>query len=113
MDGLTLASIIACISLCSTVCGVVSFYIGRRKAATEQGQKDGSLQTDLRYIKESVRDTTKSIDQLTAKLSASDKAREEDYRQMLIQVTELKSSYKSLHIRVDNLEKQVDHYHHN
>lgn len=112
MEGLTIAGIVACIALCSSVCSVAAFWIGRRKAAQDQGEQEGSLKTDLQYIKESVRDTTKSLESLALKLDASDKSREEDYRGLLVQLTELKSSYKSLHIRVDNMEKQIDKYHH-
>ena len=112
MEGLTIAGIAACIALCSSICGVAAFWLGRKKAAEDEGEQEGSIKTDLQYIKESVRDTTKSIDSLSLKLEASDKSREEDYRTLLVQLTELKSSYNSLHIRVDNIEKQIDQYHH-
>lgn len=112
MEGLTIAGITACIALCSSICSVAAFWIGRKRAAEDEGEQEGSIKTDLQYIKESVRDTTKSIDSLSLKLEASDKSREEDYRTLLVQLTELKSSYKSLQIRVDNIEKQIDQYHH-
>ena len=112
MDGLTWGAIGAVLVLCTSLCSVASFYFGRRKAATDQAKEDGSLKTDIKYIKETMRDTTKSLEALSIKLDAQDKQREEDYRGLLVQLTELKSSYKSLHIRVDNLEKQIAQYHH-
>lgn len=113
MDGLTLAGMVACITLCSAICSVASFYFGRRKAAQDEAEEDGSLKTDLKYIKETVGDTTKSIDRLAMKLETQDKQREDEYREMLVQLTKIQSSYKSLHIRVDKIEEMVDRYHHN
>lgn len=112
MDGLTIGTIGAVLALCCSICSVASFYFGRRKAATDDAKVEGSLHTDIKYIKDTIRDTTKSIDALSIKLDAQDKQREEDYRQLLVQLTELKSSYKSLHIRVDNMEKEISQYHH-
>lgn len=113
MEGLTWGALAAVVALLCSICSVASFLLGRRKVAQDEGKEEGSLKTDLKYIKETVRDTTRSLDALALKLDAQDKQREEDYRQMLIQLTELKSSYKSLHIRMDNLERRVTEYHHN
>lgn len=112
MEGLTWGAVAAVLAVCTSLCSVASFYFGRRKAATDDAQEEGSIKTDIRYIKDTIRDTTKSIDALSIKLDAQDKQREDDYRQLLVQLTELKSSYKSLHIRVDNMEKQIAQYHH-
>lgn len=112
MEQLTLGGVIAVITLCTSLCSVASFYLGRRKAATDEGREAGSLKTDIKYIKDTIRDTTKSLDALSIKLDAQDKQREEDYRQLLVQLTELKSSYKALHIRVDNMEREISQYHH-
>lgn len=112
MEGLTFASLCAAAVLLSTVCSIASFLLGRKKAAVEDGQHSGSLKTDVQYIKETLKDTAKTMEQLTIKLEAADKQREEDYRQMLVSLTELKSSYKSLHTRVDAMQKLIDSYHH-
>lgn len=108
MEGLTLAGFVACVALCSTICGIAAFVIGRKKAAQDEGEKEGNIKTDIQYIKESIKDTAKSIETLTLKMETSDNKREEDYRALLVQLTELKSSYKSLHIRVDNIEKNIN-----
>ena len=107
MEGLTFAGFIACVTLCSTICGVAAFLIGRKKAAEDEGEKEGNIKTDIQYIKESIKDTAKSIENLSLKIETSDNKREEDYRALLVQLTELESSYKSLHIRVDNIEKNI------
>lgn len=111
MEGLSWGAVVAVVALCCSICSIASFLIGRKNAAKDQGQKEGSLKTDIQYIKETIRDTTKSLDALSIKLDAQDKKREEDYRDMLIQLTELKSNYKSLHIRVDEMNRRIDEYH--
>ena len=112
MEGLNWGAVVAVVALCCSLCSIISFLLGRRKAAQDEGKEEGSLKTDIQYIKDTIRDTTKSLDALSLKLDAQDKQREEDYRQLLIQITELKSSYKSLHIRVDEMNKRIDEYQH-
>ena len=112
MDGLSWGAVVAVVALCCSLCSVASFLLGRRKVAQDEGKQEGSLATDLKYIKETIRDTTKSLESLNTKLDAQSKQREEDYRDLLVQLTELKASYKSLHIRVDNISRRVDEYHH-
>jgi len=111
MSGMTLGDMGALLALCTSICSIASFYIGRQRAAASEAEESGHMSSDLQYIKDNLRDTSKSLDALTAKLDAQNKQREEDYRELLVKLTELKSSYKSLHIRVDQLEKQVDKYH--
>jgi chromosome segregation ATPase len=112
MDGLSWGAVVAVVAFCCSLCSVASFLLGRRKVAQDEGKEEGTLATDLRYIKETIKDTTKSLDALNVKLDAQNKQREEDYRDLLVQITELKASYKSLHIRVDNISRRVDEYHH-
>ena len=112
MEGLSWGAVVAVVALCCSLCSVASFLLGRRKVAQDEGKQEGSLATDLKYIKETIRDTTKSLESLNVKLDAQNKQREEDYRDLLVQLTELKASYKSLHIRVDNISRRVDEYHH-
>lgn len=112
MEGLSWGAVVAIVALLCSICSIASFLLGRRKVAQDEGKQEGSLATDLKYIKETMKDTTKSLDALTVKLDAQNKQREEDYRDLLVQITELKASYKSLHIRVDNISRRVDEYHH-
>lgn len=112
MEGLSWGAVVAVVAFCCSLCSVASFLLGRRKVAQDEGKEEGSLATDLKYIKDTIKDTTKSLDALSVKLDAQSKQREEDYRDLLVKFTELKASYKSLHIRVDNMEQEIARYHH-
>lgn len=111
MDGLSWGAVVAVVAFCCSLCSVASFLLGRRKVAQDEGKEEGSLATDLQYIKETIKDTTKSLEALNVKLDAQGKQREQDYRDLLVQITELKSSYKSLHIRVDEMQRRINEYH--
>lgn len=111
MEGLSWGAVVAVVALCCSLCSVASFLLGRRKVAQDEGKQEGTLATDLQYIKETIKDTTKSLEALNVKLDAQSKQREEDYRDLLVQLTELKSSYKSLHIRVDEMQRRINEYH--
>lgn len=112
MDGLSWGAVVAVVAFCCSLCSVASFLLGRRKVAQDEGKEEGTLATDLKYIKETIKDTTKSLDALNVKLDAQNKRQEQDYRDLLVQLTELKSSYKSLHIRVDEMQRRINEYHH-
>lgn len=111
MDGLSWGAVVAVVAFCCSLCSVASFLLGRRKVAQDEGKEEGTLATDLKYIKETIKDTTKSLDALNVKLDAQNKRQEQDYRDLLVQLTELKSSYKSLHIRVDEIQRRINEYH--
>lgn len=112
MEAVTWAVLASVLGVVVSLCSIASFYFGRRKAATEEAKEDGRLSTDLKYIKDIIKDTNKSLDALAIRLDAQNRQQEEDYRQLLVKLTELGASYKSLHIRVDNVEKQISQYHH-
>lgn len=103
---------VALVGFCCSLCSIAAFLLGRQKAAQDEGKEEGTLITDLKYIKETMKDTTKSLDSLSGKLDAQNKQREDDYRNLLVQFTELKASYKSLHIRVDEINRRINEYHH-
>ena len=111
MEGLSWGAVAALVALLCSTCSIASFVLGRRKAAQDEGKQEGSLATDLSYIKETMKDTTKSLDALSLKLDEQNKQREEDYRDMLVKFTELKASYKSLHTRVDEIQRRINEYH--
>lgn len=112
MDGLSWGAVAAVLALCCSLCSVASFLFGRRQVAQDEGKEEGSLSTDLQYIKENIKDTTKSLEALNTKLDAQSQQREGEYRDMLVRFTELKASYKSLHHRVDEIQRRIDEYHH-
>jgi len=111
MEGVTWPAVAAVLSLIVALCSVTSFYVGRKQASKQEGQEEGGLRTDITYIKDTVKDQVKSIDALSQKIDAQGEKAEKDYRDLLVRFTELKSSYKSLHIRVDNLEETIKQFH--
>lgn len=111
MEGLTWAAVAAVLALVVSGCSVASFYFGRRKAATDDAEKQGGLKTDLQYIKDTVRDNVKSVEGLAAKLDSHSKQREEEYRDMLVQITELKVKYSLLSQEVVSLKGEIAYYH--
>lgn len=112
MEGLTWGGVLAVLGLCCSLCSVASFYFGRRKAATEDAEAQGSFKTDLQYIKDTVRDNVKSVDTLSTKLDAQSAQREAEYRQMLVQSTELNVKYDLLSADVTSMKKEIARYHH-
>ena len=112
MEGLTWAAVAAALAFAVALCSVASFYFGRRKAATDEAQEQGSLRTDLQYIKDTVRDNVKSVDSLSSKLDAHSKQRETEYREMLVKSTELTVKYNMLSQEVIGIKKEIAQYHH-
>lgn len=105
METLSLAAVCA-------VCSIASFYFGRKKAATDDAQEQGSFKTDLQYIKDSVKTCGESVSSLSSKLDAHSAQREQEYREMLVQNTQLSVKYDLLQQRVDSMEKEIARYHH-
>ena len=113
MEGLTWGALGAVFVLLTSICSIASFYFGRRKAATDEAEEEGGLKTDLYYIKETMRDTSKSLDALSTKLDAQSKQREDDYRSLLVKFTELSTKHDSVANRLHKVEKEIAQYHHN
>lgn len=113
MEGLSWGAIAAVLTLCTSVCSVVSFFIGRRKAATDNAEEEGGLKTDLHYIKETVKTTTQTLNTLSTKLDEQSRQREEDYRTLLVKFTALSTKHDSLEERVGRIQKEMAQYHHN
>ena len=112
MAEISLGGLVGIVGLVATVCSIASFILGQKKAvtadATSAGKDKGLIESDMNNIKEAIKSLTTSINTLTIKLEAQDEKREKDYREMLVSLTEVKSSYKSLHLRLDTLEKRLE-----
>ena len=110
-----LAQIVTLLGIFTALCSLASFYLGRKKAATDSAaraaQEETRVMVDLQYIKDTVKDTTRCIEHLAQKLDAQNEAREKQYRDILIEFTELKGSYRALHERVDNLYAEMRQHH--
>lgn len=103
---------VAMLGLCCSVCSVAAFYFGRRKAATDDAEAQGSFKTDLQYIKDTVGDNAKAVDKLSDKLDAHSAQREAEYREMLVHSTELSIKYNLLSAEVSHIKEEIARYHH-
>ena len=109
MNELTLGELIAVLGIFVSLCSIASFYFGRKKAASDDARETGGIMTDLRYIKESVERTSRAVDNLSTKMDVTDRKREDEYRELLVEFTKLQQSYKSLEHRVENIENENKH----
>lgn len=112
MNELTWPAVAACLALIVSLCSVASFYFGRRKAATDEATAQGSLQMDLTYIKDTVKDNAKSVEALSAKIEIQSAQRETEYREMLVKSTELSVRHDLLEAEVKSMKKEIAQYHH-
>ena len=103
---------VAILGVCCSACSIAAFYFGRRKAATDDAEAQGSFRTDLQYIKDTVADNAKAVDKLSDKLDAHSAQREAEYRQMLVQSTELSVKYEILSADVAHIKEEIARYHH-
>lgn len=104
MDGITVAGLVALLGIVCSVCSVLSFYFGRKKAIADDFEKRGSLLADMKYIKEALQKNTELTDKMSEKLEQMDTKREQDYRDLLVKFTELSTKYDGLSSRVGRLE---------
>lgn len=109
MNDLTLGGLIAVLGVFVSLCSIASFYFGRKKAASDDARETGGIMTDLKYIKESVERTSKTVDALSTKMDATDQKRENEYRELLVEFTKLQQNHKSLQRRVENIEAEQKH----
>lgn len=112
MNELTWAALAACIALVVSLCSIASFYFGRRKAATDEAREEAKVSVDLKYIKDTIRDQTKSLDNLTTKLDDQNAKREKEYRELLVKFTELETKHRLLKDDVAAMKKEIALYHH-
>lgn len=96
MEGLTVMGVVGLIGLVATICSLASFYLGRKKAASDEGARDGELHADIKYIKQQLKDNTEAMEKMTNRLEQVDNKREEDFRQLLVKCTELETKYEGL-----------------
>ena len=104
MNELTFGGLVAVLGIFVSLCSIASFYFGRKKAASDDARETGGIMTDLKYIKESVEKTSRSLEDLSKKMDTTDRKREDEYRELLVEFTKLQQSHKSLEHRVENIE---------
>lgn len=104
MINLDITLLVTVVGLIVSVCSIAAFFLGRKKEASSEGRNTGILETDIKNISRQLQDMRVSFDRLSIKIETVDERRENEYRELFVQVTELKSSYKSLHKRLDAIE---------
>ena len=77
------------------ILAAITFYIGRTTSAKSEGKQDGTILSELGYLKS-------SMDDIKLRLSDQDK-RDRDYIGRLVCVEE---TVKSAHKRIDQLHKE-------
>lgn len=82
-------------SIAGLILAGVTFYVGRQTASRQDGKQDGTILSELGYLKS-------SMDDIKLRLSDQDK-RDRDYIGRLVCVEE---SVKSAHKRIDGLHRQ-------
>jgi len=104
MEQINANVIYALLVLLGAVMSLITFYLGRRRDATEMGIKDGMLTQSLQTLQLSLNEMKSSIERINNKMDMTDERREREYRDILVAYAKLEESYKSLHKRVDSLE---------
>lgn len=105
MENMSWGMIVSITGLISTVCAIAGFLIGRRKEAVTEGQQDGTIKTDISYIKETITDLKSSVEKLDNKIDSNQEKLNGEYKQLLVEVTRLKESTIDLQNRISKLEK--------
>jgi len=109
MTTIDISLLVMLIGLVVSACSIAAFFLGRKKEAAQEGQESGALQTDIKNISRQIDEMKISFDKLNLKLDTVNEKRENEYRTMLVNVTELTSCYKALHQRVDAIEQKLDY----
>ena len=98
----TLATVLGVIGAFMTLLSVsicfFTFYFGRKKASSDDGEFRGSLKTDIEYIKRGVDDLRSDNDDI-----------KDDIRSLDHRVTLVESSVKSAQHRLDDMRKEEHH----
>lgn len=108
--------LVVILSIVVSVCTIAGFLLGRKQAAKDTGKQEGSTTADLKHLSDSFSKMEKAIDSLSTKIDLSNERmavkidgandkREQEYREMLVKATRLEESQKSLHKRIDFIEK--------
>ena len=108
MTTVDISLLVVLIGLVVSACSIAAFFLGRKKEATQDGQKSGVIESDIKNMSRQMEEMKNSFDRMNLKMDTVDEKRESEYRNMLVSITELSSSYKSLHKRVDAIEQKLD-----
>ena len=90
MNGLEILGIVA--SVCAIVFGYLAFFRNRKKDDEEEGQKAGTIMSDIGYIKAGVDD-----------IKAEQKEQRKTNIEVVSRLTAVEESTKQAHKRIDEL----------
>lgn len=95
MDQLTVVSSLLGVlgTVCAIVFGYAAFSRGRKKDDSEEGKQDGTLLTEIGYIKSGVDDIKRKQDK-----------QDEQYIDVISRITAVEASAKQAHKRLDRME---------
>lgn len=108
MTDLDISVLVIIIGLVVSSCSIAAFFLGRKKEATAEGNKSGIIESNVKSIFCQLTEIKTSFDRMSLKMDQMDEKRESEYRNMLVGMTELSASYKSLHKRVDAIEHKIE-----
>lgn len=103
MENLDLHSLYSVMLLFSCGLSIYSIFRNNSKDTQKDGVNEGTMQTDLAYIKDLLDKLDKTMSDLDAKMEAKYSAIEKEFRDLLIANAKLEENYKILHKRVDEL----------
>lgn len=105
MENMSWGLLIGISGFVATACTIAGFFIGRKKEAIKEGEREGSFSADLSYIKHTMTDLKISVEKLDNKIDNNNEKINHEYTQLLIQVTQLSENFNNLNARVCKLEE--------
>ena len=107
METLTLNQFYSALVLIIALCTIVGFFIGKQSDAKKQGRCEGeestSIKKDLEFLTNLVKELKDDVKSIKDKMEASEKENYNFHIDQKAEIEKLKSSYRSLHKRVDFL----------
>lgn len=107
MDAVTVTGLGISLGLVVSFCSISSFFLGRKKAAKEDGIKQGIVESDVKYLREIVDDIKKNQTDLTTKLDEKEQRRELEYRELVINHISIREECKAISERVYSIEETI------
>jgi hypothetical protein len=89
------------ITIVGLLLSVATFYIGRQTASKNDGKAAGALETDLKYVKESVGRIESKLDRDTQRLEGRIDEISRQMSEISIEASRAHESAKSAHNRID------------
>lgn len=108
MENMSWGLLVSISGLIATICTITGFFLGRKKEALKEGEREGLFSADISYIKNTMTDLKISVEKLDNKIDNNNEKINHEYTKLLIQVTQLIENYNNLNTRVHKLEKNKE-----